>query len=115
MVNLKFNGLEALNAKLIDIKNMTAAKKIVKTNGAELQRRMVRNAVFIRGYSTGQTRRSITTELENDGMTSITKPNTEYASYLEYGTRYMSAQPFVAPAFNEQKDIFKRDVERLVN
>lgn len=114
MVKVTFNGLDALRKKLSDIKNMEAAKQVVKTNGAELHRRMVSKAVFTRGYSTGQTRRSITTDISDGGMTSTTKPNTDYAAYLEYGTRKMSAQPFVGPAFNEQKEQFKQDLERLV-
>jgi len=112
---LEFKGLEELGAKLSRIKNMQAAKNIVKTNGAELNSKMVRNAVFTKGYSTGQTRRSITLEIRNDGTAAHVKPTTEYAPYLEYGTRYMSAQPFVGPAFNAQKEIFKSDLRELVD
>ena len=34
--------------------------------------------------------------------------------YLEYGTRFMDAQPFVRPAFDEQKEKFKDDMQKLV-
>ncbi|MDT2640464.1 hypothetical protein P7D31_10090 [Enterococcus dongliensis] len=34
--------------------------------------------------------------------------------YLEYGTRFMEAQPFMGPAYRAQKEIFKRDMDRLV-
>lgn len=113
-MELKFNGLKELNAKLSQIKNLDAAKQIVKNNGADLNVKMVNNAVFTRGYSTGQTRRSITIDLAHGGLTAKVKPGTEYAPYVEYGTRYMSAQPFVKPAFNAQKEIFKRDLMGLV-
>jgi HK97 gp10 family phage protein len=33
--------------------------------------------------------------------------------YLEYGTRFMDAQPFVRPAYNEQKAKFIRDMNKL--
>jgi hypothetical protein len=33
---------------------------------------------------------------------------------LEYGTRYMDAQPFVKPAHEEQAQKFKRDLDKLV-
>lgn len=114
MLKLTFNGLKALGNKLKDIKSMEAAKGVVKLNTAELQLNMTRKAVFTRGYSTGQTRRSITLAIEGDGMTGKVEPTTKYASYLEYGTRKMTAQSFVRPAFNEQKEQFKQDIRKLV-
>lgn len=111
---MTFNGLEALGKKLSSIKDMQGAKQVVKVNTAELQSKMTRNAVFTRGYSTGQTRRSIDMTIEGDGMTGKVKPNTEYSPYVEYGTRKMTAQPFVKPAYNEQKEQFKQDMRRLV-
>ncbi|NHJ18497.1 hypothetical protein ET008_06280 [Lactococcus garvieae] len=41
-------------------------------------------------------------------------PYANYASYLEYGTRKMAKQPFIKPSFNIQKEVFKRDLERLM-
>lgn len=109
-----FNGLEALGKKLKHVKNLDAAKQIVRVNSAELQSKMTRNAVFTRGYSTGQTRRSISLNIVGDGMTGKVTPGTEYSPYVEHGTRFMSAQPFVKPAYNEQKEQFKQDLRRLV-
>lgn len=34
--------------------------------------------------------------------------------YLEYGTRFMDAQPFVQPALEEQSAKFKSDMQKLV-
>ena len=34
--------------------------------------------------------------------------------YLEYGTRFMDAQPFVQPALEEQLPKFKSDMKKLV-
>lgn len=112
--HIRINGLEALGAKLSKIKDMESAKQIVRINGAELNQKMVRNAVFTRGYSTGQTRRSINMSVEDGGMTVVSKPTTEYASYVEYGTRKMAAQPFVKPSFEAQKPIFIEDLKKLV-
>lgn len=111
---LKINGLKELNKKLSDIKQMEQAKAIVKVNGAELNQKMVKNAVFTRGYSTGQTKRSIHLTMSDDDMTAKVQPTTEYAPYVEHGTRFMSAQPFVKPSFNQQKEIFKNDLRKLV-
>jgi HK97 gp10 family phage protein len=75
---------------------------------------MQRTADFKMGYQTGQTKRSIGLEILDDDMTADVEPTTEYAKYLEYGTRFMAAQPFVRPSYKEQKEKFKRDMQKLV-
>ena len=116
MLRVNINGLEDLIKKLGEMKAKTAVKLIVKQNGAGLQSKMERNAVFVKGYSTGQTKRSIPVGagFRDDGMTAYAGPTTDYAPYLEYGTRFMSAQPFVKPAWEVQKEQFKSDMRRLV-
>lgn len=124
-MKLEWRGAGELSKKLRSNIELDLAKKIVKVNSAELDTKMKQNALFkghmeMRGGKkifvkpTGQTKRSINTELSNGGLTSTTKPGTEYAPYLEYGTRFMSSQPFVAPSFNVQKEKFKSDMDRLV-
>ena len=54
VLHVKINGLEDLIKKLGEMKAKTAVKLIVKQNGAALQSKMERNAVFVKGYSTGQ-------------------------------------------------------------
>ncbi|OOL82128.1 hypothetical protein BWX42_00145 [Dolosigranulum pigrum] len=78
-----------------------------------MNQKAVRNAVFTRGYSTGQTRRSIALN-RTGGLEARVKPGTDYAVYVEYGTRFMSAQPFMRPSFNAQKVQFLSDMRRLV-
>ena len=113
-MSLKITGLKELQAKLNKIQDKQELKNIVKQNGAELNKSTVRNAVFTRGHSTGATRRSIKLVMKNSGLTAVVSPGTEYSPYLEHGTRFMSKQPFVKPAFNKQAKIFKKDLEKLV-
>lgn len=112
-MKLEWRGCEELGKKFIDNAKLTLAKQIVKTNGAELDGRMKDKAFFIKGYSTGATRRSISTSMSDGGLTSTTKPGTHYSPYLEYGTRKMDAQPFVKPSWEVQKELFKADMDRL--
>ena len=112
-MGIEFNGLEEIEGKLRDNCNLDDIRTVVRQNGAELQSKMQRKAVFTRGYSTGTTMRSVSLELRDGGMTAAVGPSTEYSPYLEYGTRFMAAQPFVGPAFNEQKIIFKNDLQKL--
>ena len=71
-------------------------------------------ADFKKGYQTGATKDSITLEIVDEGFTAEVGPTTEYSGYLEYGTRKMEAQPFIWPAFNEQVEKFRSDMQRLV-
>lgn len=111
---MKINGIEALSKALKEAQDVKPIKQIVKNNTAEMQNVMQRNATFVKGYQTGTTKRSISLELKDSGFTGTVKPGTEYASYLEYGTRYMSAQPFVRKALRTQHPIFIKDLERLM-
>lgn len=113
-VHIKFEGLTELQKKLLNAAEPGALKKVVRQNGAELQQRMKREAVFTGGYSQGDTEQSISLHITDGGDTARVGPETEYSPYVEYGTRFMEAQPFVVPAFDAQKDIFHRDVEKLV-
>ena len=114
MARIKVEGLEKLEKALRDNVTLDDVKRIVKNNGSQLQRKMQNNADFKKGYQTGTTKRSIGLEIQDGGFTAEVGPETEYSPYLEYGTRYMDAQPFIKPAHEEQKQKFKQDMQRLV-
>ena len=114
MAKMKVTGLKELQKALKDNVTMDDVKKVVRQNGSELQRKMQDNADFKRGYATGETKRSIGLEITDGGFAAEVEPKTEYAPYLEYGTRFMDAQPFVKPAYDEQVQQFKKDMQRLV-
>ena len=111
---IKLTGLDKLQKALKDNVTMDDVKRVVKTNGGRLQRKMQTNADFVKGYQTGQTKRSIGLEVIDGGFTAEVAPTTEYSPYLEYGTRFMQAQPFVKPSLDEQKQKFKSDMQKLV-
>lgn len=68
----------------------------------------------IPGYIGGTLKRSIGIEITDGGMSAEVEPTAEYAPYVELGTRFMDAQPYLAPAFNDQKEKFKKDMKKLV-
>lgn len=111
---IRIEGLEKLQKQLKKNANMDIVKKCVRLNGLELQNKIQEKADFKKGYATGQTKRSIGLEISDGGLTAESGPKTEYAEYLELGTRFMDAQPFVKPALEEQSKIFERDLQRLV-
>ena len=113
-MKLRVDGLKELQKALKDNVTMDDVKKVVRQNGSELQRKTQDNADFKKGYATGETKRSIGLEFKDSGFTAEVEPKTEYAPYLEYGTRFMEAQPFVKPAYDDQVQQFKKDMQRLV-
>lgn len=113
-MRITVKGLDELEKRLKQNVRMTDVQRVVKHNGSAMQRLMQRNADFTRGYATGTTKRSIGLTLTDGGFTAEVEPKTDYSPYLEYGTRFMDAQPFVRPAYDEQKEKFKNDMQKLV-
>ena len=106
---------KALEKKLKST-STAAVKAVVRQNGSELQEKMMRQTktAFRKGYSHGDTARSITLDISDDGLTATVGPKTAYAPYVEYGTRFMDAEPFVRPALDKQGPEFRKDLEKMV-
>ena len=111
---IRVEGLEELQKQLKKNANMDDVKKIVRHNGSQLQQKIQRKADFKMGYQTGTTKRSVGLEITDGGMTAESGPTTDYAEYLEFGTRFMDAQPFVKPALEEQSKKFESDLRKLM-
>lgn len=114
MAGITVTGIKDIEKALKKNATLNDVKRVVKQNGAQLQSKMQSNADFKKGYQTGTTKRSISLDIKDGGVTAESGPTTEYAPYVEWGTRFMAAQPFVRPAFEEQKEKFKKDMQKLV-
>lgn len=112
--SFSITGIRQLQGKLKRNASLQDIKNIIRLNGSELDRGMKRNANFVKGYSVGDTKRSINLSIRDNGFTAKVAPTTNYSPYLEYGTRYMSAQPFVYPSFTVQKVKFLNDLTRVM-
>ena len=126
-MQFELKGLEKLQKKLQKVAKLEEVERIVEKHGSEMQKKAVNNASKFRGHyegrgknkhfvkPTGATKRSISVNSSKiDRFRYRVAPGTAYAAYVELGTRKMSAQPFIKPAFDEQKKLFKNDLERLV-
>lgn len=111
---VKIVGLDKLQKKLKKNATLDDVKTIVKKHGSKMQDKTVENAEFTKGYQTGTTKRSIHGGIKDGGLTYEEGPTTHYSPYLEHGTRFMEAQPFVKPAFDDQKVEFKKDLKKLM-
>lgn len=124
---VKLVGMDKLQAKIKYCGgNREAVKTVVLKNGNQMNAQMKDNmektyvAVYKTGKKkgqpihTGDTAGSVNTVLTDHGMTANVGPTTEYSPYVEYGTRFMKAEPTIRPAFEKQVPIFIRDMKALV-
>lgn len=107
---IQMKGLRALDHKLARNMQMKEVHQIVKVNGTEMNTTAQRKAPV----DTGFLRRSIAFSLMDGGLSAMSIAGANYAGYLEWGTRFMSAQPYMKPAFLAQKAKFLADMRRLV-
>lgn len=109
-MGIKLVGSKELERALLKKAKLTAVKNTVRDCGAKLQSGVQDGAPV----DTGTLKRSVTLEIEEDGLKAVVGPHTEYAAYVEYGTRFMQAQPYVRPSYEEVKSEFKSKMEELV-
>lgn len=108
--SLSFKGIDQLVKHLDKAASLKDVQHVVKSNGAQLNKNMQQRAPVDTGYL----KRSIKMTLIDGGFSAEIGPYADYASYLEYGTRFQKAQPFIRPSFNIQKEVFKTELERLM-
>ena len=109
MKSIKVKGLAKLQARVNKPMNMADVARVVTSNGAKLTQKAQERAPV----DTGFLKRSITMSVES-GNKRVTATIKEYAPYVEFGTRFNRAQPFMRPAYNIQKVQFKKDMEALM-
>lgn len=104
------SGTKKLERVIKKNANTQKVKMIVKANGADMQQKAMRYAPV----DTGSLKRYIMISLFDSGYTTTVKPLMNYSSYVEYGTRFMEAQPYMKPAFIQQRLIFVKEMSKLV-
>ena len=108
--DIKIIGLQKLQKKLKNNTDLSDVKKVVRHNGSEMQKKAQKNAPV----DSGTLKRSIGLEINEGGMVAEVEPTADYAPYVELGTRFMEAQPYLKPAFDDQKKEFEKDMKELV-
>ena len=62
---------------------------------------------------TGRLRGSITTNIISTYSGEV-GTNVEYDGWVEYGTRYQSAQPYFEPAVEKNEDKFNEELDKII-
>lgn len=109
-MGIKLKGTKKLKVKLSKCTDMGPVKQVVRYHTAKLQQKAIQNAP----RRTGALKQSIMLEISDGGLTGTVEAKMDYAPYVEWGTRFMPAQPFMEPAFDEQAPQFKSDLDRLM-
>ena len=109
-MGIKITGMKNLQKKLERCEKLEVVKTVIKKNGSELQAKAQGKAPV----DTGHLKRSIGLDITDEGLTAEIEPTADYAAYVEYGTRFMNAQPYMRPTYNAQKEKFKSDMQKLV-
>ncbi len=107
---VRLEGFEELQARLKKNATLEDVKTVVQDRGRQMQD--VAQTVCPR--RTGQLANGITLEILDEGLTAEVAPHTNYAGYVEWGTRFMSAQPYVRPAYMQESERFKADLSKLM-
>lgn len=110
MAGIKVVGMDKLEKQLKKNVTLNDVKKVVRKNGVGLQKVTQKKAPV----DTGTLKRSVGIDITDSGMTATVEPTAEYSAYVEYGTRFMKAQPYMKPALEEQEKLFKADMQKLV-
>ncbi len=108
---IKWDGMDVLCGHLQSAVDMEAVKAAVKFHGSEMQT----TAQICCPVKTGTLKDSIELDIADGGLTAIVEPYAEYAAYVEYGTRFMAAQPYIRPAYNQESARFFDTIKKLCN
>lgn len=121
--NFRIHGTKQLQKALRAKATLDDVKNVVKKHTLGLDADMKRESqkVLTGHYEggkfvkpTGQTKRSITSNFSENGMTGSVGPTTDYSEYLFYGTRFMAKRDFISKPYKRKKTIFIKDLSALL-
>lgn len=89
---------------------LEGSKKAVKKYGSLLQT----YTKYAAPVDTGTLMRSIKLDIADEGLSAVVYPTAHYAMYVEYGTRYMNAQPFLKPSLQSVEPKFIQAMDKVM-
>ena len=104
-IRIEFNRFPEIAAKLPIEASAVVRKTAYDVEGAAKQ---------IVPVDTGALKNSISTTMDSD-LSATVAPATEYAAFVEFGTRHMGAQPYMTPAAEANRGPFEQAMTQLLN
>lgn len=95
--------------RLNKLQDLSKVEQVVRTAGEDFKR----NAEALVPVDTGYLRKSITTHMLSKTSVKIVS-NANYSGYVEFGTRYMNAQPYFRPSMDKVYPVFKEKLKKAV-
>lgn len=115
---MNIDGLDALIAQLEDMHDDidSDVDEIVKNNALDFSKtaKVTAREVMIKGYWTGNLAGLIKVEKNGNADYDVVS-NAHYSGFVEFGTRFMEAEPFFAPTYKIIGRQLKLDLDRLIN
>ena len=110
-MDIVVEGLDDLEANIDRIlANIGNVRQTVRWAGSRVQQEAMKTVPV----DTGELKRSIGLHLEDGGLTAVVEATKEYAGYVEYGTRFMAAQPYMRPAAEQIAPLFVRQIQEAL-
>lgn len=108
--SFRLEGVADLEKALDSDKKVKAVDKAVKYHGSK----MTQDAMRYAPVRTGYLKATIGAGLKVEHMKATLSPSAHYAAYVELGTRYMGAQPYLHPAWVKASFDLNQDVARIL-
>ena len=111
-VNVKLQGFEKAIRSIEDyeVNKTEDVKNIVKETAFKMQA----NAKLRTPVDTGHLKRNINVDIANDELSAEIYTDVEYAPHVEFGTENAPAQPFLFPAYEEEKNEYMDKLEKAL-
>ncbi len=103
------DGLSQLISKFEKMRKVDVSEQI--KDGGVLIKNTAQNTVRV---DTGRLKGDIREHYDKDTETSTVYTTVNYAPYLEFGTRFMRAYPFLLPAFNKNIKFIKDSIKSAI-
>tara|TARA_Y100001951_G_C11168871_1_gene199093 strand:- start:234 stop:593 length:360 start_codon:yes stop_codon:yes gene_type:complete len=107
MAALEMNMTVTVDIEKLSNRNLDdRIKKVVQIAARNIEKDAKQRMTDWPAVDTGATRNSIFVDPGTPSFSHRIGPTTEYAPFIEFGTRYMSARPYMIPALEKEAPRF---------
>jgi len=111
-VTVKLDGVREFRRNMLTFNKGVIACTKRAINRAAL--RVERDAKRSAPVDTGRLQSSIRTVIFQGGFAATVTTNVDYASFVEFGTRFQVAQPFLLPAWDKVRPKYIADLKKCL-